>query len=118
MDSIVLLARCTDKRLYAMSTYQMPNGDWMRQWAFPVDETHVRGEEATAQQIQGSLGAMADYPGCPYCHNKNFVLCSCGKMTCWTGATSQYCAWCNTLMDNIHSAPQLTVSGGDIKSVK
>ena len=115
MEAIVLLGRCKDRRLFGMSAYKTPYGDWERRWAFPIDEKRAHNEGYDRQQIQGSLNAAADYPGCPYCHNSGFVICgSCGHYTCYSGETSLYCAWCSKLMDNIQPASQFTVSGGDV----
>jgi hypothetical protein len=49
--------------------------------------------------MTGSMEAMPEYPGCPYCNSMGLVLCGCGKVFCmppaWKGWFKKLtCPWC------------------------
>ena len=116
MEAIVLLTRCTNKQLQGVRVQKMQDGDWWRTWAFPANENRAKNEGYDKQQIQGNLYSTEEFPGCPYCGAKSFVLCNkCHKMTCWHGESVLDCAWCGNHMDNITTATEkFSLSGGDV----
>lgn len=115
VDTTVLLTRCINKQFYGVKVQKMQDGDWWRTFAFPVNDSRAKNERYEQDQIQGSLRCTAEYPGCPYCGAKSFVLCNkCHKMTCYQGETTLLCSWCGNHMDNITTTTQFTLSGGDI----
>ena len=117
MEAVVILAKCSkNKSLYGMRAQKMNDGDWWRTWAFPVDERKAHKEGYDITNIQGNLYHTEDYPGCPYCGAKSFVLCNkCNKITCWKGETRLTCQWCGNDMNNIIAAiERFNLSGGDI----
>ncbi len=113
-DTTILLTRCTNKQFYGVKVQKMQDGDWWRTFAFPVNESRAKNERCE-NHVQGSLCCTAEYPGCPYCGAKSFVLCDkCHKMTCYQGEPALTCSWCGNYMDNITTVAQFTLSGGDI----
>ena len=117
MEAAVLLARCTKrKQLYGIRTQKMEDGDGWRTWAFPIDERRAKSEGYDITPVQGNLYHTKDYPGCPYCKAKSFVLChKCRKLSCWNGEKEVVCAWCGEELKNIVTATEkFNLSGGDI----
>ncbi len=108
----VILARCDEnKKLYGIRI-QEKNGDWIRTWAFPIKEEIARQEGFDKVEINGSFAHTEDFPGCPYCHTKQFFVCGkCRKINCWHGQPTTTCQWCgNTGQTKV--AEKLDVRGG------
>lgn len=117
MEAAVVVAKCSKgKRTYGIRTQKMEDGDWWRTWAFPIDEKRARKENYDQTKIQGNLYCTEDYPGCPYCGTKGFVLCgNCHKISCWNGETSLTCPWCGSKLEEISAATKkFDLSGGDV----
>ena len=96
MEANVLLFRCPNaKRSYGVRVQKMRDGDWYRTWAFKLSEKTARREGYDRSVIRGNLYATEEYPGCPYCGAKVFVMCgSCNKISCWDGTDRFTCPWC------------------------
>lgn len=77
-------------------------------------EQEVKDTDLTA--VQGNLFYTEEYPGCPFCGTKNFVMCNkCHKISCWNGESRLECPWCGNDMNNIVTATEkFNLSGGDI----
>jgi hypothetical protein len=115
LNASVILARCAKtKKLYGMRAEQRGN-DWVRTWAFPIDEQKAKREGFTDNKISGSLQEVDDYPGCPYCGAmESFIDNSphCGKMSCWSGETKKHtCPWCGQTY-GVQRIDKVDVSGG------
>lgn len=98
VDATVILFRC-DKtgQSYGVRVEKMPDGDWVRTWAFPLEEKALSFEKYEKQQVVGSFQHLREYPGCPYCGTNGFVLCgNCGKISCYRSDMKEYftCQWC------------------------
>ena len=113
MEASVVLSKCSvHNRLFGIRV-EKRGGDWVRTWAFKIDEKRAKNEGFDKTKIVGSLDATTDYPGCPYCGEKNFVMCACGKMSCWSSdRKSGTCHWCGTWMDDLVPAESFNVSSG------
>lgn len=117
MEAAIIVARCQKmKQMYAMRTRKMSDGDWWREWAFPMDERRAHNEGYDITEIHGNLNATEKYPGCPYCGTTGIVQCNqCKRMSCWNGEKRLVCPWCGNNMDNIAvTTEKLNVCGGDM----
>jgi predicted RNA-binding Zn-ribbon protein involved in translation (DUF1610 family) len=91
--------------------------DWIRTWAFPIDERKAKREGFDANTVTGSMGAGDGYPGCPYCGTMGFVQCGCKKIGCDGGIRdrgdhAEYtCPWCGNT-GALRTANSFDVSGG------
>jgi len=113
LNATVVLGKCPKtKRLYGMRVEQR-GGDWVRTWAFPIDEQKAKHEGFEANKVTGSMNAVDDYPGCPHCGSMNFILCGrCGKISCGGDNESYFtCPWCGN-SGELHAADRFDVSGG------
>ena len=115
MEANVILAKCsTHNQAYGVRI-EMRNGDWVRTWAFKIDENKAKREGFDTTPIIGSLMEADAFPGCPHCKTFGFVVCDCGKMSClMPSVTSAHCHWCNTYMENIVEADTFELKSGGV----
>ena len=76
--------------------FQRNENDWKYTWAFKMKESTAKREGYDNTEIMGNIYPDIDYPGCPYCKSRYFVVCgSCHHLNCNidTGETFT-CDWC------------------------
>jgi len=122
LNAKVIMAKCSKtKKSFGMRVEQREK-DWVRTWAFSIDENKAKHEGFDANTVTGSMNALNEYPGCPHCGNKGFGKCSCGKIGCLgglkegeilsKGKTVDYiCPWCGNTC-KMEFAESFDVSGG------
>ena len=100
MEARVALCKCKEgKRAYGVRFEKIGDG-WKYTWAFPVKEAAAKREGYEKTKIIGNIIPDANYPGCPFCKAKSFVVCSCGKLNCnyVNGPSSNFkCEWCGAV---------------------
>jgi len=111
LNAKVIIARCSKTQKCFGIRIEQRGNDWVRTWAFPIDEQKAKNEGFEANKVTGSMNAVDDYPGCPHCGNTGFVHCSCGKISCWIGEGIHTCPWCRK-EGNVQIAESFDVSGG------
>ena len=93
----IALSRCKESnKIYGVRFQKIRSNQWMYTWAFPVKEDTARREGYDSAVITGAVAPHEEYPGCPYCGSRYFVVCgSCGRLNCKivTGDTFS-CGWC------------------------
>lgn len=96
LNAAVILSKCTQSgSVFAVRIEETANKDWMRTWAFPIDESVASKEKFEKQKVQGNLMAREDYPGCPHCKTSDFVHCgTCNRIFCYHGQDEITCPWC------------------------
>ena len=114
----VILAKCSkNKKCFGIRVEQRGR-DWVRTWAFPINERKAKREKFDDNTITGSMEADDEYPGCPYCGAMGFVQCGCEKICCTGGIQDDgdtlecTCPWCGEVMDNLQAADSFDISGG------
>ena len=126
MEACVILAKCSKHNSTFGIRVEKRENEWVRTWAFPIDEAKAKREGFDKTKITGSLRAVDRYPGCPYCGNYSFVQCGCGKISCYTDKSqlerapdnkdesgSLRCYWCGVLIKNVVTVESMTVKSGD-----
>lgn len=95
MEARVALCKCKEgKRTYGIRFERMGER-WKYTWAFPVKEATAKRENYDQTKIVGGIEPDKDYPGCPFCKAMAFVICQCGKLSCYNGDDSNFiCNWC------------------------
>jgi len=98
IEATVAICKCPEtKKLYGVRFQKMSPGHWKYTWAFPMRQASARREGYDNTIIEGMIDPDIDYPGCPYCGTKYFVICSCGKLNCNIGSSNRFtCGWCHT----------------------
>lgn len=111
VEAKVILQKCTKNNTFGVRIQKM-NGDWYRTWAFKISEKKAGSEGYDKEQISGSLISTDEYPGCPYCGDTGFILCSCGKIGCCHVEGDIYvCPWCGA-SGTVESASSFNIVGG------
>jgi hypothetical protein len=117
LNAKVIMAKCSSTGKAFGIRIEQRGGDWVRTWAFPLDEGKAKHEGFDANTVSGSLNAVAGYPGCPHCGDGSFVQCGCKKIGCGGGIrhygdhADYTCPWCGSA-GTLGAAESLTVSGG------
>ena len=113
----IIISRCAKTKASFGIRIEQIGIDWVRTWAFPINEAKAKNEGYDTNKVTGSMQRTVDFPGCPYCGSKGFVHCSCGKIGCWNakdgtgGEYGQYtCPWCNCKSD-IYVSEKFDISG-------
>lgn len=95
MEARIALCKCKEGRKTYGVRFEKTNSGWKYTWAFPVKEAALKREGYDETKIIGNIEPDEDYPGCPFCGTKYFVICSCGKLSCNNGNGSNFkCDWC------------------------
>jgi len=118
LNAKVIISKCAKTRQCFGIRIQQVGNDWIRTWAFPIDEAKAKHEGYDTNKVTGSMNIADGFPGCPYCGSNGFVQCSCGKIGCWNwkdgtknGEKKYICPWCKNNSD-INIADSFDVSGG------
>ena len=81
-------------------------------WAFKIDKEKAHRERFDANHINGMITFDDNYPGCPYCHEKNFYLCgNCGIIVCYHGKKRIKCPSCGN-EGEVEYAENFELKGG------
>jgi hypothetical protein len=117
-EAKVVLCKCpSSKKVYGLRI-ERRGSDWVRTWAFPIDEAKAKREGFDAELTRGTLAPVDGYPGCPYCGTYSLAVCGCQKLFCNTEAlhkTSQRltCPWCGET-DEFNLTDIVQVEGGGL----
>ena len=111
-EANVILAKCKKDQLYGIRIEKREN-DWVRTWAFRLQEEMAEKEGFDKVQLTGSFYTDDDYPGCPYCGTKKCFVCgSCGKVSCYDGSDRVVCNWCGAAGRASKDDSAMDVTGG------
>jgi len=117
LNATVILAKCSKTKKYFGIRVEQRGKDWVRTWAFPLDERKAKHEGFDKNKVNLS-GVDNDYPGCPHCGDGGFGKCFCDKIGCLGGLqltkseTADYtCPWCGET-SKMEFADSIDVSGG------
>ena len=118
LNAKVIMAKCSKTRKAFGIRIEQRGRDWVRTWAFPMDERKAKREGYDANTVTGSMNAVDEYPGCPHCGSEGFLLDSdCGHVSCAGGMIDHgdyaecTCPWCGET-DRYSTADSFDVSGG------
>lgn len=111
LEANVILGKCYNKGVYGMRVQHIDN-DWIRTWAFPIQENNASEEGFDQVTITGSFDTVEGYPGCPYCEHTGFIVCGkCKKISCYHGEEMSVCQWCGN-SSRVSTFSSLDLSGG------
>jgi|GEM_PF-1412950 hypothetical protein len=107
-ENVIVNARCTRNGGLFEIKFEFRNGIWeainsiiIMEKPHVVTAPRIPTFHPTTQilptEIRGTISIGSDYPGCPYCRNRSFFLCGCGRLCCYDGVDRYgYCQWCHT----------------------
>ncbi|MFP3088975.1 hypothetical protein LQZ21_01465 [Treponema sp. TIM-1] len=111
INANVVLCKCPSSKGVFGIRIEEREHDWVRTWAFKINESKAKREGFDKVKITSSMIAASEYPGCPYCGTMNIALCSCGKLFCWSGESGQLtCPWCGQ-RDDYHTVDTIEFEG-------
>lgn len=123
-ETNVILCKCVYTRsardnLFGIRIEKI-QGDWMRTWAFKIDEDKAHNEGFDKENISGTFDDTWEYPGCPYCGTLGFSQCDCGKMFCYDrlkdppigDSVDLTCPWCGETGTYYFGATNFDMKGG------
>lgn len=95
IEAQVALAKCKEgKKIYGVRLEKTSLG-WKYNWAFPINEKRAKAENYDNTMISGNIYPTDDYPGCPYCGAKHFIVCGkCRRLNCNNESKTFTCEWC------------------------
>ena len=114
-EATVAVCKCKEThKSYGVRFEKVSEGHWKYTWAFPIKESTAKREGYDATIIKGNIEPDIDYPGCPYCGSKYFVVCECGKLNCniYNGGAFK-CEWCGLTGTIVAYEGTGIKSGGD-----
>lgn len=114
-EATVAICKCSEsKKSYGVRFEKVRPREWKYTWAFKIKEEVAKREGYEGTRIEGNIYPDSDYPGCPYCGIKGFVVCDCSKLSCNISRGGSFtCEWCGmtgTLVDYTGSG---FTTGGD-----
>ena len=80
-------------------------------WSFKIDKDKAKREGYDTKKVTGSVVLDDNYPGCPYCGDKEFVVCQCGGIICWHGQPMLTCPHCG-YTGLVHKVEAVDIKGG------
>jgi hypothetical protein len=63
---------------------------WVADWAFKVKESVASKEGYDKSRVDGKFEFSVEFPGCPYCESKSFVLCDCQNLLCYEANSRRF----------------------------
>jgi hypothetical protein len=112
-DTVYLEAKCAHtKAVFYIKYYKGADGVWV---LMEGCKYLPQGEKTGNSAININVSESRTSPryACPYCGNKSYVQCGCGKLTCYSDQSElAYCAYCKTKSKINGSIENVTGSGG------
>lgn len=96
-EATVALCKCKEThKVFGVRFEKVSENTWKYTWAFKIKESSAKREGYDNTVIEGDILPDKDYPGCPYCGSKYFVVCGkCNSLNCniFDGEMFE-CEWC------------------------
>ena len=95
-EAVIVLCKCAEvHKTYGIRTERQSGDRWSFTWAFPIKEDSARREGYDKSFVKGVITYEENYPGCPYCGGRKWVVCSCGHLNCSVMKNGIFtCEWC------------------------
>ena len=98
-EAKIALCKCAEGHLPYGIRFEKIEESWVATWAFPIKkEGSAEREGYSNSEIVGMINRHSDYPGCPYCGAKLFIICgNCKKLNCYVPSAEEetfVCHWC------------------------
>ena len=82
-EARIALCKCKEGRRAFGVRFEQYENEWKATWAFPIKKEGAEKRENYDQtKLTGQIRWGNDYPGCPYCGGRGFVICDCGGLNC------------------------------------
>lgn len=110
--AFAIIAKC-DKTNKSFGITIDPNGkDLKMVWSFKIDEAKAHKEGYDEKKVSGSLIPDTNFPGCPYCGTKEFIICNnCHSISCYHGDKYFKCPVCG-ISGEVIQVDSIDIKGG------
>ncbi|MGN8888068.1 hypothetical protein [Blautia sp. HCP28S3_G10] len=115
-EAKIAICKCKEsKKLYGVR-FEKDGDGWKYTWAFPIKEDVARREGYDTTTMVGMIHPDEEYPGCPYCGRRTFVVCGdCHKLSCNIVVGNTFtCDWCGMTGTISDYEGEGISSGGDL----
>ena len=95
-EAVIVLCKCGEvHKTFGIRAAKIASRKWSFTWAFPIKEASAKREGYDKTSIGGDISNDREYPGCPYCGQRGFTVCSCGHLNCTVLKNGIFtCEWC------------------------
>lgn len=116
IDAKVAVSHCREGKKGYGVRFEKTTLGWKYDWAFKLSADRAKSEGYGSTKIVGNIYPDNEYPGCPYCGAKSFIVCgSCGKLNCNNTEEKIFtCGWCGAKGELIDYAGDGINSSGDV----
>ena len=114
-DAFAIIAQCPEagNKCFGITVDSLGINKFKFVWAFKIDKDKAKREGYDIKKVHGAVELDEDYPGCPYCHSKKFLFCSCGTILCWHGQRRVKCPNCGA-EGEVESVSTVDLNGGSM----
>lgn len=112
-DAFAILAACEEgKGFFGITVDRTRRNEYRFCWAFKIYKDKAHREGFDEAHVKGRVIIDSDYPGCPYCGNKDFYVCgNCGNVVCYHGQLYVSCPHCGS-QGEVKRVDELNLKGG------
>lgn len=112
-EAFAVMAACEKtKQFFGITVDKIRKGQYKFVWTFKIDKEKAHREGYDQTSVKGNVALDAEYPGCPYCGEKRFIICSsCNTFFCHHGQEFVTCPTCGA-SGNVASVEQVNLKGG------
>lgn len=94
-EAFAIMAMCDKTQQPYGITIDPKGNDLKFVWAFKIDKAKAHREHFDGKHVRGSISLDKNFPGCPHCGGKQFIICSnCGTILCYHGQRTFICPNC------------------------
>lgn len=116
-EAVIIMCKCPQNhRAFGMRAERIGDKRWLVNWAFPIKESSAKREGYDQTSISGNLEFAEEYPGCPYCGGRSYIICGqCSRLSCqviYNGYTT--CEWCGNTGQIVAYAGEQISAGADV----
>lgn len=115
-EAKIALCKCGESKKTFGVRFERCEGGWQYTWAFPIEESAAKREGYDATTLMGQIHPTEEYPGCPYCGQRYFIICGdCKKLGCKIIRGNTFtCDWCGMTGTVTDYTGDGIASGGDL----
>lgn len=112
-DAFAVTATCEEThKCFGITVDKVHSNLYKFVWSFKIDKEKAKREGYDQVKVRGGIILDSDFPGCPYCGEKRFVVCSsCQKFFCHHGQRHVTCPNCGS-SGEISIVEQVDLKGG------
>lgn len=97
-EARIALCKCKEGNRPFGIRFEEYENEWKATWAFTIKKDGAAERENYSKTtLKGKIRLAIEYPGCPYCSARGFIICGdCGGLNCNMHDRDEVftCGWC------------------------